>query len=69
MNKRCARPGCASYAFSLQYEGIDQGDLCDVHYWQARAEIAEATVKSQAAQIRGYASSKASKQKLNVQQH
>lgn len=29
---------CGSLAFNLQSEGIEQGDLCDVHYWQNRAE-------------------------------
>jgi hypothetical protein len=27
---------CGSYAFNLQRDGVDQGTLCDVHYWQAR---------------------------------
>jgi len=49
MTKRCEHinPGqtfhtCGSYAFNLRREGIDQGEFCDVHYWQARAEKAEA---------------------------
>ena len=29
---------CGSYAFNLHADGIDQGDLCDVHYWQDQAE-------------------------------
>lgn len=28
---------CASYAFNLYMDDIDQGELCDVHYWQERA--------------------------------
>jgi len=28
---------CGSYAFNLYKEGIDQGELCDVHYWQNKA--------------------------------
>jgi hypothetical protein len=42
MNQRCTfveSDGfhhCGSYAFNLQRDGIDQGTLCDVHYWQAR---------------------------------
>lgn len=28
---------CGSYAFNLYKEDIDQGDLCDVHYWQGGA--------------------------------
>ena len=28
---------CGSYAFNLYKDGIDQGNLCDVHYWQAKA--------------------------------
>ena len=35
---------CGSFAFNLAQEGIDQGDLCDRHYWQDRAEKAEASV-------------------------
>jgi hypothetical protein len=31
---------CGSYAFNLWSEGIDQGDLCDVHYWQQKAQPA-----------------------------
>ena len=49
MTKRCKHinPGqtfhtCGSYAFNLHAEGIDQGEFCDVHYWQARATKAEA---------------------------
>lgn len=40
--KRCAHVltdgfhTCGSYAFNLQKEGIDQGNLCDVHYWQQK---------------------------------
>ena len=33
---------CGSYAFNLYKEDIDQGGLCDVHYWQYRAHRAEA---------------------------
>jgi hypothetical protein len=39
MNK-CIK--CGGYAFNLYKEGIDQGGLCDVHYWQGRAHRAEA---------------------------
>ena len=28
---------CGSYAFNLYKEDIDQGDLCDVHYWKEKA--------------------------------
>ena len=43
MNKRCKHIGkdghrCGSYAFNLYKDDIDQGDLCDVHYWQAKAQ-------------------------------
>ncbi len=48
MNERCKHinPGqtfhtCGSYAFNLRGEGIEQGTMCDVHYWQAKAEAAE----------------------------
>ena len=39
MNK-CIK--CGSYAFNLHKDDIDQGGLCDVHYWQGRAHRAEA---------------------------
>ena len=29
---------CGSYAFNLWSEGIEQGSLCDVHYWQQKAQ-------------------------------
>jgi hypothetical protein len=29
---------CGSYAFNLYKDDIDQGDLCDVHYWQEKAQ-------------------------------
>jgi hypothetical protein len=43
MNERCKhirKDGfrCGSYAFNLYKDDIDQGDLCDVHYWQAKAQ-------------------------------
>jgi len=38
--KKCIK--CGSHAFNLYMENIDQGDLCDVHYWQDRANRAEA---------------------------
>ena len=43
MNKRCKHVrqdgfNCGSYAFNLYMDDIDQGNLCDVHYWQAKAQ-------------------------------
>ena len=43
MNKRCKHVkqdgfNCGSYAFNLYKDDIDQGELCDVHYWQAKAQ-------------------------------
>lgn len=43
MSERCKHVekngfNCGSYAFNLYKDGIDQGDLCDVHYWQAKAQ-------------------------------
>jgi len=43
MNERCKHVekngfNCGSYAFNLYKDGIDQGNLCDVHYWQAKAQ-------------------------------
>jgi hypothetical protein len=42
MNERCKYIGkdgyrCGSCAFNLYKDDIDQGELCDVHYWQERA--------------------------------
>ena len=43
MNERCKHIGkdgfrCGSCVFNLYMEDIDQGELCDVHYWQAKAQ-------------------------------
>ena len=44
MNKRCKHieedgfHRCGSYAFNLEKDDIDQGDLCDVHYWKNKAK-------------------------------
>jgi hypothetical protein len=43
MSKRCKHVkkdgfNCGSYAFNLYMDDIDQGNLCDVHYWQAKAQ-------------------------------
>ena len=43
MSERCKHVekngfNCGSYAFNLYKDGIDQGNLCDVHYWQAKAQ-------------------------------
>ena len=42
MDKRCTFKvgenwNCGSHAFNLYAEGIDQGTLCDRHYWQTKA--------------------------------
>jgi len=29
---------CGSHAFNLYKDDIDQGELCDVHYWQTKAQ-------------------------------
>lgn len=42
--KRCNKKGCGSYAFNLRRDGIDQGELCDVHYWQNIAERLRAAI-------------------------
>lgn len=43
MNERCKHIGkdghrCGSYAFNLYKDDIEQNNLCDVHYWQAKAQ-------------------------------
>ena len=50
MNERCKhikKDGfqCARYAFNLYMDDIDQGELCDVHYWQEKALKAEDKLK------------------------
>ena len=45
---------CGSYAFNLYKEEIDQGGLCDVHYWQGRAHRAEALAEQPAQQQEPY---------------
>jgi hypothetical protein len=41
-DKRCTfkrgQWNCGSYQFNLYKDDIDQGDLCDVHYWQTKAQ-------------------------------
>jgi hypothetical protein len=51
-NERCKHTEkdgyrCGSYAFNLYKDDIDQGELCDVHYWQERALKAEGKLKEQ----------------------
>ncbi len=38
---KCGDWRCGSYQFNLYKHDIDQGGLCDVHYWQDRAQKAE----------------------------
>jgi hypothetical protein len=43
MNQRCKHVeqngfNCGSYAFNLYKDDINQGNLCDVHYWQEKAQ-------------------------------
>jgi hypothetical protein len=48
MNKQCKHieadgyHHCGSYAFNLKKDGIEQGYLCDVHYWKDQAMKAAA---------------------------
>jgi hypothetical protein len=35
---KCGAWNCASYQFNLYKDDIDQGNLCDVHYWQTKAQ-------------------------------
>jgi hypothetical protein len=35
---KCGNWNCGSYQFNLYKDDIDQGDLCDVHYWQTKAQ-------------------------------
>jgi hypothetical protein len=35
---KCGDWNCGSYQFNLYKNDIDQGDLCDVHYWQTKAQ-------------------------------
>ena len=33
---KCGAWNCGSYHFNLYKDDIDQGNLCDVHYWQTQ---------------------------------
>ena len=35
---KCGAWNCGSYQFNLYKDEIYQGDLCDVHYWQTKAQ-------------------------------
>ena len=35
---KCGDWNCGSYQFNLYKDAIDQGNLCDVHYWQTEAQ-------------------------------
>ena len=35
---KCGAWNCGSYQFNLYKDDIDQNDLCDVHYWQTKAQ-------------------------------
>ena len=45
---------CGSHAFNLYAEEIDQGGLCDVHYWQGRAHRAEALAQPDYRAVKTY---------------
>jgi hypothetical protein len=34
---KCGEWNCGSYQFNLYKDDIEQGNLCDVHYWQTQA--------------------------------
>jgi hypothetical protein len=42
---------CSSYAFNLYKDDIEQGDLCDVHYWQDQAQKARADEREKVAAL------------------
>ena len=35
---KCGAWNCGSYQFNLYKDEINQGELCDVHYWQTKAQ-------------------------------
>jgi hypothetical protein len=35
---KCGAWNCGSYQFNLYKDAVDQGELCDVHYWQTKAQ-------------------------------
>ena len=45
---------CGSFAFNLHKEGIDQGRLCDVHYWQTRCQRQAAEIEALRADAERY---------------
>lgn len=38
----CEKKGCGSFSFNLHQEGIVQGNLCDVHYWEHKYNVLNA---------------------------
>lgn len=58
MSERCKfklgeDSNCGSYQFNLHQQGIEQGTLCDVHYWQARVAELEALLREAALIVPG----------------
>ena len=56
MSERCKfklseDSNCGSYQFNLHQQGIEQGTLCDVHYWQARVAELEGQLEGAGARI------------------
>jgi len=35
---KCGAWNCGSYQFNLYKDDINQGELCDVHFWQTKAQ-------------------------------
>ena len=55
MNKQCkfkqGQWNCGSYQFNLYKYDIDQGDLCDVHYWQDQTQKARSDEREACAKV------------------
>ena len=43
---------CKSTTFTLDTQGIDQGDLCDLHYWQKEVELLKFKMQDTIEQIK-----------------
>ena len=48
---KCGAWNCGSYQFNLYKDDIDQSDLCDVHYWQTKAQRKPTALEQQAEPI------------------
>jgi hypothetical protein len=66
MNEKCRL--CGSYQFNLHQESIDQGELCDVHYWKVLALKGRDVVKfinEHLLELKSYEEAKSRKRRIS----